>query len=208
MKFAGRQINGARKYHSEWCNLDPKGHAWYVLTDKWILAKKYRLLLIYPTDPKKLNKKEGPSKDASIPLKKGNKIFMRCGEREGFERERLQNQRWVNTIEKPRGPIEWMEICSCWRQGLGVRGIFRNFQRPGIWEAAQWLTQLGIHSMSGHQTLILLLMLCAAWREEPSVVVFWEVLPAAYWDRCRYIQPHWSEVWDPHRRARRRFEGT
>ena len=62
--------------------------------------------MIQPIDHKKFNKKEGPSKDASIPLKKGNKIFMRCGEREGFERERLQNQRWVNTIEKPRGPIE------------------------------------------------------------------------------------------------------
>jgi hypothetical protein len=27
---------------------DPKGHAWYVLTDKWILAKKYRMPIIYP----------------------------------------------------------------------------------------------------------------------------------------------------------------
>ena len=33
-----RQMDGTRKYYSEWDNPDPKGHAWYVLTDKWILA--------------------------------------------------------------------------------------------------------------------------------------------------------------------------
>ena len=31
----------------------------YVLTDKWVLAKKYRLPMNNPTDSKKLNKKEG-----------------------------------------------------------------------------------------------------------------------------------------------------
>jgi hypothetical protein len=38
---------------------DPKGHAWYVLTYKWILTIKYRISMIPPTDSKKLNKKEG-----------------------------------------------------------------------------------------------------------------------------------------------------
>ena len=37
---------------------------------------------MYPTEPEKLNKKEGPSEDASIPLRRGNKIIMR-GMREG-----------------------------------------------------------------------------------------------------------------------------
>ena len=32
----------------------------YVLTGKWILAKKYRIPMIQPTDHKKFNKKEGP----------------------------------------------------------------------------------------------------------------------------------------------------
>ena len=32
--------------------------------------------MIHPTDPKKLNKKEGPSKDASMPHRKENKIVM------------------------------------------------------------------------------------------------------------------------------------
>ena len=51
----------------------PKRHAWYVLTDEQILAKKYKMLMIHPTVPKKLNKKEGPSKNASIPLRRGTK---------------------------------------------------------------------------------------------------------------------------------------
>ena len=33
-----RQMNGIRKY-PEWGNPDPKEHTWYILTDKWILAK-------------------------------------------------------------------------------------------------------------------------------------------------------------------------
>ena len=39
--------------------------------------------MIHPTDPKKLNKKEGSSEDASIPLRKENKIIM--GVRKGEE---------------------------------------------------------------------------------------------------------------------------
>jgi hypothetical protein len=31
---------GTRKYHPEQGNSDSKGHAWYVLTNQWILAKK------------------------------------------------------------------------------------------------------------------------------------------------------------------------
>jgi hypothetical protein len=33
-------MDGTRKYHPELGNSDPKRHAWYVLTNKWILAKK------------------------------------------------------------------------------------------------------------------------------------------------------------------------
>jgi hypothetical protein len=48
----------------------------YVLTDKWILDKKYRKPRIQPTDCKKFNKQKGPGKDASIPLRKGKKIII------------------------------------------------------------------------------------------------------------------------------------
>jgi hypothetical protein len=44
-------------------NPNPKGHTWFVLTDKWILATKYRIPMIH-SHLKKLNKKEGPSEDA------------------------------------------------------------------------------------------------------------------------------------------------
>jgi len=47
-----------------WDNLILKGHAWCVLTYKWILAIKYRIPMLQSTDPKKLNKKAGTSKDA------------------------------------------------------------------------------------------------------------------------------------------------
>jgi hypothetical protein len=39
--------------------------------------------MIHPIDPKKLNKKEGPSEDTSIPCQRGNKIIMGDREREG-----------------------------------------------------------------------------------------------------------------------------
>lgn len=51
MKFAG-------KYHP-----DPKGHAWYVLSEKWTLAIRYRIPMLQSTDPQKLNK-EGTREDA------------------------------------------------------------------------------------------------------------------------------------------------
>ena len=42
-------------------NSDPKGYARYILTDKWLLAIKYRIPKIQPTDPKKCNKQKCPS---------------------------------------------------------------------------------------------------------------------------------------------------
>jgi hypothetical protein len=33
-----RQMDRTRKYHPEYGNLVPKGYAWYLLTDKLILA--------------------------------------------------------------------------------------------------------------------------------------------------------------------------
>lgn len=53
----------------------------------------------------------------------------------------------------------------------------------------QWLAKLGIYPMGDHQTLTLLLMLCYACRQEPSMAVLWEALPEADWERCRYPQP-------------------
>jgi hypothetical protein len=33
-------MDGSKKYHPEWGNSEPKGHAWYVLTNKWVLVKR------------------------------------------------------------------------------------------------------------------------------------------------------------------------
>lgn len=58
-----------------------------ILTDKWILPKKYRIPMIQHTDHMKFNKKEGTSVDASIPLRRGNKII--TGGRRREESRRL-----------------------------------------------------------------------------------------------------------------------
>ena len=69
-------MNGTRKYHPECGNPDPKENAWYVLTDKWILAIMYRITMIQSTDLKNVSKPKGPSKDASIPLVREKKAIM------------------------------------------------------------------------------------------------------------------------------------
>jgi hypothetical protein len=46
-----------------------------MLTDKWILTKKYRIPRIQLTDHKMFNKQEGLSEDASIPFRRRNKII-------------------------------------------------------------------------------------------------------------------------------------
>jgi hypothetical protein len=51
-----------------------------VLIDKWILGKKLGIPTIKLIDHMKL-KKEGPSVDASIPLRRGNKIITAGRER-------------------------------------------------------------------------------------------------------------------------------
>lgn len=55
---------------------------------KWILAIKHRIPMIHSTDPEKLNNKEGPSEDAGIFLRRGNKIVIGGGCREGTGWER------------------------------------------------------------------------------------------------------------------------
>jgi hypothetical protein len=43
--------------------------------------------MLHSTDPKKLNKKEGQSKEGRISLRRGNKIVIRCKWREGSGKE-------------------------------------------------------------------------------------------------------------------------
>ena len=55
MIFSGKWTELENIIQSE-VTLTPKGQAWYVLSDKWIFAIKYRIPMIHPTDPKKLKK--------------------------------------------------------------------------------------------------------------------------------------------------------
>lgn len=74
--------------------------------------------MIQLTESMKFNKKEGPREDASIPLRKENKIIMRGRgrERSGWERRREEKGIRINygrkIGKKPRGPGEWMEMSN------------------------------------------------------------------------------------------------
>jgi hypothetical protein len=73
MKFLGKWLE-LEKYHPEWGNPVIKEHIWYALTEKWILAQKLGIPRIQFTDHMKL-KKEDQSVDASVLLRRGNKIL-------------------------------------------------------------------------------------------------------------------------------------
>jgi hypothetical protein len=101
------------------------------------------------TNSKKLNKKEGTSKDARIPLLKENKIVIRGIWREGTDGEReVWKGRWeggyrIKYGEEPEGQPDSHEDevkPSNDRGGEVGGGISRNRERPGIREAPknQW----------------------------------------------------------------------
>ena len=79
-----------------WCNSFTKEHTWYALTDRWLLAQKFRIPKIQFTDQLKLKKKEDQSVDASVLPRRGNKtltganVETKCGaETEGKFSQRL-----------------------------------------------------------------------------------------------------------------------
>ena len=76
--------------------------------------------MTYPTNPKKLNKKEGPSEDVTIPHRIGNKTIMGGREREGNELE-------VNRRRK--GAVSYMGEDK--RETRGSRRMNGNLQLPG-----------------------------------------------------------------------------
>jgi hypothetical protein len=122
-------MDGSWEYLPEWGNPAPKGNTWYVFTYKWILVIKYKIPMLHSTDPKKLNKVEGPSEGAWILLRRRNEIVheRQMEDGAGWEREwggelwgGASDHMWGGTGGMARGPWEWMEICN-W-QGLGGRG--------------------------------------------------------------------------------------
>ena len=80
--------------------------------------------MIHPMNPKKLNKKEGLSEHASIPLRRENKIIMggrgseELGWKTGGRGERMRDLVWGETGQRAR---RMNDICLClfwdWRWG-------------------------------------------------------------------------------------------
>jgi hypothetical protein len=82
-------MDGTRKYHPN--TQSPKDmHGIYSLISGWRLTKKYRISVIQPTDPKKFNKREGPNMDASIPLRRVNRIIIGDRGRKNLGRKGMQ----------------------------------------------------------------------------------------------------------------------
>jgi hypothetical protein len=69
-------MDGTRKYHPDSGKPVIKEHTWYAFTHKWILAQKLRISKIQFTDHMKLKKSEDQSVDASILLRRENKILV------------------------------------------------------------------------------------------------------------------------------------
>ena len=77
--YSAIKINDFMKFFGKWMELEniiTKEHTWYALTDEWTLAQKLRIPKIQFTKYMKLKKKENQNVDASILLRRGNKILM------------------------------------------------------------------------------------------------------------------------------------
>jgi hypothetical protein len=137
-----RQMDGTRKYHSDWGKPIIKEHTWYVLTDEWILAQKFGIPKIQLTDHMKFMKKEYHNLDTSVLLRSGNKILIDGNTETKFgaktERKAIQ---WLSHLGiHPIYPYQtqtllWMSTRAYW-------------QEPNIalsWEALT-NTEVGVHS--------------------------------------------------------------
>lgn len=115
-----RQMDRIWEYHSEWANPHPKGHAGYRLTYKWTLSIKYRIATLKSTNQKKLNKKECPSKEVWISLRRRSKIVTGGRWRKGTEWKRRWKEKLGQEVfrirceEMARWLWKWMEIYSWW----------------------------------------------------------------------------------------------
>ena len=93
------QLNGwntKKNHHPGSGNPGPERQAWYILTNKWVLAVK--IIMLQSTDPERLIHKEGSREDALISLGRGIRIdFM--GGLEHVEREQKgSGRRWRERI--------------------------------------------------------------------------------------------------------------
>jgi hypothetical protein len=100
-----------------------KEHTWYVLTNKWIVGKEHRIPTVQLTDHMKLKRKEDQRVDASVLLRRGNKIMEGSRGWEGLGRKRRggrgkegKNQVW----EEMEGQEVEQRCVAVWNGDLGV----------------------------------------------------------------------------------------
>jgi hypothetical protein len=93
-----------------------KEHTFYVLTDNWTLGTEHEVPTIQLMDHMKFKRKKDQSVDASVQLRRGNKIIRGSRGGEGLGRKRrkggeeeLKNQVWE---EMYRGSGNLTEVCS------------------------------------------------------------------------------------------------
>ena len=117
------QMDGTRKYHPEWNNPITKEHTWYVLTDKWILTQKLRIPKIQFTEHMKVKKKEDQSVDASVLLRRGDKIptggdtETKCGAKtEGKAIQSLPHLGIHPIYSHQTQILLWMPSSACWQE--------------------------------------------------------------------------------------------
>jgi hypothetical protein len=123
-----RQMHRTWEYHPEWGNPVPKGHEWYLLSGKSILAIKYRIaMLCYTHRPKEAKQeKKSPSRR--------NKVVIRSSWKEGTLREGVQNQVWRRTGEMARWPWnKWKSPID--RVRRGERQLQETWTKGGTQES-------------------------------------------------------------------------
>ena len=114
----------------------PQKDIWYVVTTKWILAKKYITPRIQSTKLKKVSKQKGPSEDASIPLGREKKATKGVGERQreggvwvGEGRRKGEMTRYVQDRSPEGQQNQWKYAASGGVVGGG--GPSRKYQKSG-----------------------------------------------------------------------------
>ena len=113
-------MDGIRKYNPEGGNPITKEHTRYSNTDKWILAQKFGIPKKQFIDHMKLKRKEDQSVDASILLRRGNKILMgpntetKCkAETERKAIQRLPHLGIQTTFSHQTQTLLWIPISAC-----------------------------------------------------------------------------------------------
>jgi hypothetical protein len=81
-------MDGTRKYHPGQGNSDAKEHTWYVFTDKWILAHKFTMPMIQPTDQMELRRMEDQGVDVSVLHRVGTRMILGGGGRGTWKGEK------------------------------------------------------------------------------------------------------------------------